>query len=97
MLLFSRFLPFITHEKLPHQFLRFLRLQKLVAYLKYMTTVVTLLGGNGAKITEQMRDVLKFEMKMAKVCQHCEIISWPVFVLKFNLSSASGIQKQKFG
>lgn len=40
---------------------------KLVAYLKYMTTVVTLLGGNGANITEQMRDVLKFEMKMAKI------------------------------
>ena len=43
--------------------------QKLVAYLKYMTTVGVLLGGRDRNETErQMRDVLEFEMKLAKVC-----------------------------
>lgn len=41
---------------------------KLVAYLKYMTTVGVLLGGRDRNETErQMRDVLEFEMKLAKI------------------------------
>lgn len=41
---------------------------KLVAYLKYMTTVGSLLGGKENETNKQMRDVLEFEMKLAKVC-----------------------------
>ena len=47
--------------------------QKLMAYLKYMTTVGTLLGGQKTSTREQMKEVLKFEMKLAKVCLIC---SW---------------------
>lgn len=44
-------------------------LQKLVAYLKYMTTVGVLLGGKENETRDQMRQVLDFEMKLAKVCR----------------------------
>lgn len=41
---------------------------KLMAYLKYMTTVGSLLGGQDSNFTrEQMKEVLKFEMKLAKI------------------------------
>lgn len=41
---------------------------KLMAYLKYMTTVVILLqGGNESNTRKQMKEVLKFEMKLAKI------------------------------
>ncbi|KAK2547931.1 Endothelin-converting enzyme-like protein [Acropora cervicornis] len=41
---------------------------KLMAYLKYMTTVGSLLGGHDSNFTrEQMKEVLKFEMKLAKI------------------------------
>ena len=45
-----------------------------MAYLKYMTTVVILLqGGNESNTRKQMKEVLKFEMKLAKVCvQDCK-------------------------
>ena len=42
--------------------------QKLVAYLKYMTTVGVLLGGKEDEVRAQMKDVLQFEMQLAKVC-----------------------------
>lgn len=59
----------------PYKFI-FLLFQKLVAYLKYMTTVGSLLGGQDSNFTrEQMKEVLKFEMKLAKVCLHL-ICSW---------------------
>lgn len=47
-----------------------------MAYLKYMTTVGSLLGGQDSNFTrEQMKEVLKFEMKLAKVCLYL-ICSW---------------------
>ena len=59
----------------PYKFV-FLLFQKLMAYLKYMTTVGSLLGGHDSNFTrEQMKEVLKFEMKLAKVCLHL-ICSW---------------------
>lgn len=42
--------------------------QKLVAYLKYMTTVGVLLGGKENETRHQMREVLELEMKLAQVC-----------------------------
>jgi len=53
----------------------FLLFQKLMAYLKYMTTVGVLLGGHENFTREQMKEVLKFEMKLAKVCLQL-ICSW---------------------
>ena len=46
----------------------FLCPQKLVAYLKYMTTIGVLLGGEENETRRQMQDVLEFEIKLAKVC-----------------------------
>ncbi|KAJ7393277.1 Metalloendopeptidase [Desmophyllum pertusum] len=40
---------------------------KLVAYLKYMTTVGVLLGGKENTTRNQMREVLALEMKLAKI------------------------------
>lgn len=40
---------------------------KLVAYLKYMTTVGVLLGGKEDEVRAQMKDVLQFEMQLAKI------------------------------
>ena len=42
--------------------------QKLVAYLKYMTTIGVLLGGEENETRRQMQEVLEFEIKLAKVC-----------------------------
>lgn len=54
----------------------FLLFQKLMAYLKYMTTVGVLLGGHENSTREQMKEVLEFEMKLAKVCSHliCSLV-----------------------
>ena len=41
--------------------------QKLVAYLKYMTTVGVLLGGKENETRHQMREVLELEIKLAQV------------------------------
>ena len=46
----------------------FLCPQKLVAYLKYMTTIGVLLGGEENETRRQMQEVLEFEIKLAKVC-----------------------------
>ncbi|PFX11525.1 Endothelin-converting enzyme 2, partial [Stylophora pistillata] len=40
---------------------------KLVAYLNYMTTIGVLLGGKENETRKQMREVLEFEIKLAKI------------------------------
>lgn len=40
----------------------------LLAYHKYMTQTAILLGANAETASEELQDVVKFEMKLANVC-----------------------------